>query len=207
MRQVKIKLFPLTELSEQAQKRAYSEWMEMTRSDYPYAEENRKTLEAFEQVFPIKVTHWEYDTVSGSVRFDFTDDSLAGISGLRLYAKLMHNYFEHITKGKYYSKLTSIEPIRYVCRHSQTLIERQSCALTGYSVDEDILDPIWKFLAHPDESTTFESLMRECVDRWVKACVVDAEYCVSFEYFMEEAQAAEYEFFENGAFFHHKEAA
>ena len=49
------------ELTREAQAKAHSHWAE--HFNYGWDEENRKTLQAFEQTFNIKVDRWSYDDI------------------------------------------------------------------------------------------------------------------------------------------------
>ena len=52
-------VYNLHELTKEAQAKAHSHWAE--HFDYSWADENEKTLQAFEQTFNIKVDRWSYD--------------------------------------------------------------------------------------------------------------------------------------------------
>ncbi len=73
-----------------------------------------------------------------------------------------------------------------------------SCVLTGYCADEDILKPIYDFLKSPDKDTTLYDLMDKCLDNFFKSCRDDMEYQCSEECFKESCVANDYEFYENG---------
>ena len=52
-------VYQFHELTKEAQVKAHRHWVE--HFDYTWSEENRNTLQAFEQVFKIKVEKWSYD--------------------------------------------------------------------------------------------------------------------------------------------------
>lgn len=198
MRQITITVYNIDELSEKAREKAYYDWLDQT--DYHFAEDNRKTLKAFEQIFPVKVTNWQYDAYSYHFNFDFTcDEIIENLSGIRLLKYLYNNYYDDLFKGKYYStpiKYKNSKP-SYKYRHSKVLKDN-SCVLTGYYLDDIILKPIYSFMKKPDNNTTFYELMRSCLNEWGKACSEDVAYCTSIEYFMEYARANGLEFDEQG---------
>ena len=65
-------------------------------------------------------------------------------------------------------------------------------------MDNEILDPIYKFLDKPDENCDFKQLMSRCLNAWIEACDNDYQYCTSMEYFIEESQANDWEYTEDG---------
>lgn len=193
MRKIEIKVFSINELSEDAQEKAYQKWIE--HFDYVWAGENKDTLDEFEKLFPVEVTNWSYDTCDYNIRFRMTcDDEIAELRGQRLATYIVNNYYNSLYKGKYYSKNINGT---FKSRRSK-IIKEASCVLTGYCMDEDILEPIYKFLKNPCEHTTFEDLMEDCLNSWGRACRNDCEHSSSFEYFIEEAMNNEWEYDENG---------
>ena len=60
-------VYNLHELTKEAQAKVHSHWAE--HFNYGWDEENRKTLQAFEQIFNIKVDRWSYDDYSYWYRF------------------------------------------------------------------------------------------------------------------------------------------
>jgi hypothetical protein len=201
MRIEEVKVYTVDELSESAKEKAYYKWHE--NHEYFWASDNEKTLKAFEEVFPVSVTSWEYDTCTYHVRFEFEDDLLLGyeseidmaeLSGLRL-AKYLYNNYEHtLFKGKFYFKNGK-------SRHSKLLFEKNNCNLTGYYMDCEIMQPIYDFLKNPCEHTTFTDLMKECLDNWGAMCVKDFDCSLSMEAFIESSEANDYEFYEDGRLF------
>lgn len=192
MQIIEVPVFKLDELSEEAKRRAYCAWQET----YPYAwaDENRKTLEVFESIFPIRVIDYSYDSCDGQIKFDFLEeDYIAEMRGIRLMKYIYNNYFDLITKGKYYGKLHSHKK-----RYSKVIVDK-SCSLTGYFMDDVILKPIFDFLKRPSEFITFYDLMEQCLISWIKACVDDVYWYYSFESFKEYVDVNGIEFFEDGS--------
>ena len=60
-------VYQFHELTKEAQVKAHRHWVE--HFDYIWSEENRNTLQAFEQVFKIKVEKWSYDSCTYNYRF------------------------------------------------------------------------------------------------------------------------------------------
>lgn len=210
MKTVKVKVYSVTELTEQAQQKAYEHWAQS--NDYPWADENRSTLNEFEKIFPIKVKNFEYGG-GGSpfVNWEFQgDDNVEELTSHRLATYLWNNYRRQIFKGKYYGRLVDTFPNgnkipvskehpigqRHVLRYSKVIIEN-SCVLTGYGMDEDILQPMYKFIDKPDDRN-FKDLIEDCLHSWATACDKDYDHCNSMEYFIDHAQGNDYEFTEDG---------
>ena len=84
---------------------------------------------------------------------------------------------------------------KYTYKHRYSkIIKDTCCVLTGYYIDDDILEPIYDFLKKPSKHVTFADLMRDCLQFWVIACNKDYEACTSMEYFAELCEANGYEF-------------
>ena len=60
MRVKQIKLYKFDELSDEAKEKAINDHREFIASDTSWQSENVRTLEQFENIFPIKVKEWEY---------------------------------------------------------------------------------------------------------------------------------------------------
>lgn len=76
-------------------------------------------------------------------------------------------------------------------------IDTYNCPLTGYCVDNSLLDPIWKFMDSPD-NRTFKDLLDDCFGEWIKDCEADYEYSTSMEMFVEECESNDWTFDEKG---------
>lgn len=184
-----IEVYSAKELDAKAKQRAYHEWL--GSSPYAWGDENAKTLKAFESIFPIHVTHWEYDSCTSHVRFRFTNPDVEGLSGIRLLKYLYNNYYHVLFKGKYYYSKNGKN------RQSKIIVSND-CVLTGYYIDEDILRPIYDFLKSPSKNKTFCDLMKECLESWGRACSEDLYYCSTMEYFEEEAELNEWKYLKDG---------
>ena len=68
-------------------------------------------------------------------------------------------------------------------------------------MDNMILDPIYCFFTHPDD-TTFYDLIECCLDTFFRACRDDARYCRSKEYFAELAESNAWEYLASGTAYH-----
>jgi len=177
----------------------------------------------FVEIFPVKVRGWEYGAyVRCDVKFSFVpsrignsshwnEDSYEEMSGWRLATFIWNNYGTQIYKGKYYGKLVDTDKFgnkiekskmhpagqRHVRRFSKVFLSASDCPFTGFTADNYLLDPLLEFMKAPDD-TTFPELMEKCLQSWAKGCGEDMEANTSLEAFMEDAEANDMEFYEDG---------
>lgn len=200
MREKVIKVYTVKELDADAKEHAYEEWWK--NDFYGWYGENTATLEKFCEVFPVKVTNYEYGPYGPNfVSFHMTtdQDEVENLSGQRLATYIWNNYGYALFKGKYYSKpmmRNEDGTWKHKHRYSKIILET-SCVLTGYWIDMEILAEVYDFLKKPD-SRTFRELMDDCFHGWTKAASADIEASRSMEAFEEDAEANGWEFEEDG---------
>ncbi|MEG6569118.1 hypothetical protein [Thermoanaerobacterium thermosaccharolyticum] len=192
MRTVTVNIYKIDELSRKAQRRAYEHWLE--KAEYPWHDDNVKTLREFEKIFPIKIKGFEYSYEYGEgrnyIHFTFTEDeNIENLSGIRLLKYIYNNYFDYISSKEIFYGKSKIRKSK--------IIYVPDYSLTGYCMDEAILGPIYKFLKKP-EDITFYTLIRRCLNSWLDACRDDYENYFSFRNFLDIASINEYEYTENG---------
>jgi len=212
-----IELYQFEELDDVAKERARAWWRGFD-TDYTWSAENRQSLEAFEKVFPIKITRWEYGGRGEGVSFYFTTDYVENVSGQRLATYIWNNYRSEIYEQKYrkswstdhkvkHRKVTSKwnEPTKHNPEgywwnvyHGGPKLEGRNGLLTGYCMDDSLLGPVYDFLDKPDANTDFRDLMERCFHEWIKDCNADIEWQNSDEYIDETLVANEYEFTKTG---------
>lgn len=162
-------MYRIDELTEEARERAWMTWMDS--QDYPWGEENSRSLEAFCKWFGVSVRDWRYGGGHYYISYDIPDWDLYKLRGERLWKYLVKHYGSDIDK---------------------------TCPFTGYYMDEVLLDPIRKFIRRPDTHTTMEQLVREALWHWVYECDRDYEWYYSYERFLEEAEQLGLLFTEDG---------
>ncbi len=185
-------LYPISELTAKSQERAHQEWL--SHKEYAYSSDNQATLAEFEQIFNLSIRDWGYD--SCSYNYNFSTDLSADIEqmqGVRLATYLINNHWHRLFTPKSYW-------LRGKSRKSRVFVS-SDCPLTGYCADCAVLDPIYKFLEHPNPQTTYYSLMNRCLDSLFKYCRDDVEQTERLEYFIEESEANEWEYLESGEIF------
>lgn len=191
MREITEQIFRVTELNEKALEKAHSDWQER---QYYFGSENESTLNKFIEQFDLELNNYNYDGCGGSVDWDFKlDEEIENLSGIRLLTYLHNNYFNILFKGKYYYKNRKH-------RHAKTILDN-CCTLTGYYMDNEILNPIYDFMKKPKKETTFHDLINECMESWIEACNTDYNFYYSEEYFIEESEANECEYYEDGTLY------
>lgn len=195
MKNVTIKLYTIDELDNRALERAYEEWLNYC--DYSWDNENRQSLTEFTKLFPVKVKDWEYGYNRAYIDFVMTcEDEISELKGIRLWKYIYNNYYYFFIRPKKYT----FNNKKYI---SKVFYEKIEYPLTGYYMDEVLLQPIYNFLKNPSKYKymTFEDLMEKCLNNWVKECQRDYIECTSLEYFKEVARENGWLFLKNGEFF------
>jgi len=210
MRTITEHIFTIKELSDKSKEKAYNNWL--SNEPYSWNNENKDSLIAFCEIFPIKIKDWSYGGGRDHISAEFQHDRVAShfcyyedyeeLSGQRLATYIWNNYRKELYMGRYYSK-----GVKYDGNGKRTLKNRRSkimlvedCVLTGYSIDNAILEPIYAFMRKPYD-TNFRGLLDKCLQSWLKACSEDYESSTSMEAFEEEAEINNWEFYVDGTMY------
>lgn len=192
--------YQLDELDENAKTNAYENWVE--HADFPWFYEAKDTLDKFCKYFDVKVCTLDFER--GNYDFYLTSSGdMQELSDIRLAKYLWNNYARYIVQGKYYSLWSKTEKADNVygkklkTRRSK-LLELDSCSLTGYYLDDAILEPIIKCLTYKELFESYDLLISDCLDNFFEAVKKDIKYNQSFECFEEYASINELEFDEDG---------
>lgn len=187
------KVFKYDELEEEGKEKARERFRE--GNEYPWFSECRDSLKGFEKALPIKINDYSYGDDRACIRFIVTDDNLQGLKGLRLRTWLINNFWSKLEKGKYIYQggISANTKSRY-----SKLTKEVCCPLTGYFMDESLLDPIRDFLKSPDKSLTFEDLVKDCFHSFARSVADDIEYQNSDEVIEETIRANDYNFTSDG---------
>lgn len=187
-------VYPIQELTEQARSKAHYKWLE--HSDYSWSADNSSTLQQFEELFSLDIRNWQYDSCTYNYSF-FT--SLSGeveeLCGQRLATYIYNNHYYRLFAPKTYWNKGNKK------RRKSRIFTDSSCTLTGYYMDDTILQPIYDFLQKPVPNTTFLNLMDECLTQFFKGCRDDRRYCESQESFIETSTANDWEYLNDGTLF------
>ena len=185
-------VYPITELSQQSVENAYYNWL--SNCEYFYGSDNERTLDNFCELLQIKCFKWSYDAHTYSFRCEMKqDEAIQSMKGVRL-ATYIHNNFGYclFISKTYYGKNK---------KRNSSILKEKSCVLTGYYIDEYILEPIYRILNKPDKYMDFYSLIRECLNKYFEACRDDVAHCQSQEYFKEESLVNGREYLSDGTLF------
>jgi hypothetical protein len=185
-------VFPIAELAPEALHNAYKNWLE--NKEYAWADENRDTLNAFCSLFNVNCTRWEYDVDTHNYRFSIGhSETVEELKGQRLAVYITNNYWSSLFPPKqYWSKGKS--------RKSHILTDN-SCVLTGYYMDDDILEAVYDFMETPDENINFLKLVEMSLDKFFAACSEDVAGGQSEESFRYESELNNWEYLTNGKLF------
>jgi hypothetical protein len=204
MKTIEIKLYKFNELSEEAKQKAINDYR--NNDNYEDFSDEIESLKQFYSIFPVEQhgNNWSNFRVT-------CDDNISGLFGQRLAVYLWNNYKTNLFKGKFYGSLSTNEPVKHKRIKSKgpfkngnmfhpyysAITLSNSCVLTGFYMDDELLAPIYKFLDKPD-NTTFKELLSECVEAWSHALKREEEWRNSDEYISEELTANDYDFTEDG---------
>ena len=168
------KIYKFSELSESTQSRAIETYR---TSDftiiYPWHDEAWQSIQESTRTLPFTVREADYDRRYTKHTITL-DDDVANLTGTRAW-KWLHN------NGFFDPKLIS-----------------GNCPFTGYSMDEDILDPIREAHTSPASIRSLEQLFHDCISSWLFAVCADIEYFYTDEAIAETLDADEYEYLVDG---------
>lgn len=211
MKTVQIQVYKFSELNKDAKQRAINDW----RNKYSkydsdiYYRELIDSVKALANAFNLKIGKRYTD-----LKTDNIEDDVLNLSGIRLAKYIWNNYKNDIFKGKFYGKLVNTlkdgtiikkdanypAGVRHVKRYSKCILEND-CVLTGVCYDYDILKPVYDFLKNPSANVTFADLINN-IEWAISKCFNDIEdWTGSDEFIIDNIEANEYEFTENGKIF------
>lgn len=207
MKVIRTKVYKFIELNEEAKQYCISQRRNTDNSTPAWTDENFNSLKAFAEIFPVKIKKSCYGSRSEGVDYNFTEsDSIENLSGQRLATYIWNNYKRLLYKGKYFSLWSKTEksykhykdgyPVLKQ-RHSKVQLEN-SCVMTGYCMDDNILNPVYNFLKKPSANINFTDLLDDCFSEWVEACNADVEYQDSDEYIENEIISNDADYTKNG---------
>jgi len=202
------------ELSDNAKSVAVNEYINRGY-EYPFADENSATLDMFCKTFNVSCRDYEYgyrNYINGYL--GNIEDNVLALSGVRAATYFINNYSNVLFKPAYIRQLSvkdkAVRHFRVRVRASMNgtfsnvytsgVKVDTDCNLTGYCMDMDILEPIYKHIARPCPSTTIEDILNSCLQSWLLACKNDYEGSMSFEAISDTLIANDYEFTEDGKF-------
>lgn len=213
MKEVKVKLYEFSELSEDA-KHAVCERDRENSNGLGYdtqqihGEERMDSLKAFCECFGI-VFRIDYDHQYRFISWRFQDYSIddENISGKYLWRFLDKYYYQIHTRKQYWAPFKYDENGKLISptprRKSRIFWVERNCPFTGVCYDEDILDEIWKWLKNPDWNISLHDLFENCFHYFLKSWEDEDDYDISDEGLSEsiEANSEGQLYFEDGTEF------
>jgi len=176
-----IEVYSVHELSNEAMERAFDKWLNRDFEFWP-SNEIIKSIERGLEFFGFSLKNYSIDFSNANrSSYVISEPGVSELFGVRLWKYINNNYLTYISK---YDKETK-----------NTL--DGDCPFTGVCYDEDFLDPVRKFMKKPD-NLSFSDLMESAVHSVLVSAENEYDYMQSDEYFIEEAEANEYTFLENG---------
>jgi hypothetical protein len=203
------KIRTINELTETEVEQAHEKYL-IAGVDMAWDKEWKESLKKFAGATGIDVDRWSFPPIQYHIDFPSEIQDLT-VTGIRLRTWILNHWDWMFTVRKHYNVPKQGDPERKNKArrwHNASLVEESSsCPFTGYCGDEDLLDPLRKFLAEgfrADEArpvtqrSTLVDLLDDCVNSWIKAYYVDYEDQQTLNHFKDMATANGWEFGETG---------
>jgi hypothetical protein len=214
MRTITKEVYTFDELNDEAKQRAIDSERERIAADAIEwtSEDYRGSLDAFEKYFDVDVrlgddhgntfatadwygrrgyTRTAYEVYENG---EWRDIDLRDISG-----KLLQRYLRHaladLQHRKIYTKWNGEE---HKERKSRIMYYTEDCSLSGLYSDYELLKPFRDYMAHPDDTTTYEDLVDAALNGFTSEWNRDCEYHYGDEYVSTELSERECEFLADG---------
>ena len=195
MREITVKLYEFSELSEEARRRAWMDHVDNLH-EFGWDSEYRATLDAFCKAFDVLTVEYDVNENAFDFEFSLAYEPIYYMEPLRFARFIWNQYAHQIQRGKYYGKIA--RDGRHVFRHSKTTVE-YSCPFTGFMADMAITGPVWDCIHYKKEYTCYDQLIEDCLTAFFEEWRDGMEYETSMECFEEYCDANELEFYETGA--------
>jgi hypothetical protein len=206
MQTITLQLFKFNELSEDAQQVAIDNYRNSGNNDGGAIDEVIDSAKAATELFNLRTGN-EYS----DVRHSHIDDDILELKGIRAYKYLLNNYGGELFKRKYIKHYPEHKYIpQFYCErktykngNKSTFVYSRykttdSCVLTGVCYDDDILSPVYDFLAKPCQHTTIQDIFEELGEAIAKTFQDYEEWINSDEYISDFLEANGFDFTENG---------
>ena len=208
MRTIRTKVYQFSELNEKAQQTAIEKWRQQnceSGNNQTYYDEVIDTIKKVVELFDLKIGR-QYD----DIRYYHIDDNILQLSGIRLYKYILNNYGNTLFKPAYIRRIgRAVNWRQFICKVGKgvngeytaiysRMRKNSDCVLTGVCYDNDILRPVYDFLQKPEKSVTFEDLIQDIESAIRKTFEDTEEWVNSDEFIMDEIEANNIEFTEDG---------
>lgn len=211
METIEVQTYQFAELTKAAKEIAIRNWQSKGVDVSYIYDEAHKTVQKFNDIFDLKEGNhsWLEYKMPGM----YLPEKLVG---WRLRTWIINNCYDQLIKGKYFSLWSKTEKsFKYhregypvlKQRYSKVMFER-SYPLTGICYDADILQPLYEFLdwnLRPDYNSymTIEALLNDCFESLQKSIEKEIEDRNSEEACIEDFEANETKFLQNGKIFNY----
>lgn len=196
MRIKETKVYKFDELSDEIKETAIEKYRE-SYIEYFWADDGVATLKEFCKQFDIELKDYSLDCGGcGQSSVSFNADTYSMIAdeiiGMKAFKYLQNNYWHILHKPQFRGT------IKNNTAYYSGIFWDDCCVLTGYYIDDIILQPIYDFLKRPDETTALKDLYDDCFNAFILAWDKDVKYQYSDESIIETIEANEYEFTVDG---------
>lgn len=195
MKNITIPVYTFEELSDKAKEKAYYDWRNGELESQYAVDEYMETLKEFCRIFDCEcqIDDFQYDTYHLYCNNEMTNFDSNHVKGVRLAKYVINNYSQYLYSPK---KLYGAFKDRSHKTYESKAWDISCCPLTGTYCDESILSPIFECIEYKTLFDSYESLIRSCIDSWLKACHEDIEYFESYDCFLESS------FTDDGTYFY-----
>lgn len=206
METIQVNVYSINELNDKAKQKAISDYNQDRDFQYIWNDAH-STVEAFCNQTGIKTGNRSW------LEFNINniEDSILELTGVRLMKYFINN-FTFLYKPKYLKHFDSHKTHKMVRNKEgrqgkeysmaySNIQEVRDCNLTGVCYDESFLDPIYNFISNPNKQDTFQDIISECFESLRKDIESEIEDRQSDEATIEEIEANDYKFTQDGKVF------
>lgn len=204
-------VFDFDELNEKVQEKVIQKYLE----DDDYDWQNwHDSLTAFDGLFPSGVSLYfnsiSFERRDFSYKIGIEDDSIAGLTGVRLWKWLINHDIHRITtkyktgkkalrKNGWTKNLEIFRPLKVVnlCKKDAELE-----SMSDYWTDFAVLQVLQEFLQKPNKNMTLQDLLENTAQNVIKVLIKEGEHFYSEKRVKEEIVNNELKFLADGVIFH-----
>lgn len=187
------------ELSEEAKEKAIENFR--LTMDLTWQEEAINSIKKISKAMNCDADLYSYDGICYSVEFTSKEyEDIEIIQGKRAYAYIVNNYLMPNKSYKIYwkDKYIYADGRKNQKRKSNLFYSWDNCPFTGYYMDCCFIEAWRNWKKNFSKYSTVGEFINLVADTLGKAWTEDNEYQQTDEYIIEEIEASNYEFLENG---------
>ena len=188
-------VYSFKELSEEAKEKAIESFR--LASDFPYCEEDIKSIEEIAKAMNCNVEYYSYDGFCYSIEFTSKEyEEIETLQGKRAYAYIVNNYLMPNKSYKFYFNYTNGGKLWK--RKSNLFYSWDDCPFSGYGMDYCFIEAWKNWEKNFNKYSTVGEFINLVADTLGKAWTEDNEYQLTDEFIINMIEANDYEFLENG---------